>query len=216
LSRLPYDPALNAMDPYGDATPNRMRYGGGLGLDFLKKTLALDADYDMATQIQSENSIPVESFTRLEAGLRLDLKPLLGWPLRGVGSYASQDVRNNAWVAFDSVKIQGGLEYDVWKGGCLQAGYRHLDFNGVLPYFGSGPFADPDPVLLPFGRQASNEAYDQWAVGFSQKFSDDLRLNLNYGDLAFVNALAATAVAPTEARPNFTVAQGYANLELDF
>ena len=210
LTHLPYDPAVNAMEPYGLATPNRQRFGGGVDLKFFHGGGLVTADYDLASEIQGEGGLKPENFARMLVGARLDLMPVLGWPLRASGSFGTESTHNADWVAFDSAKIQGGAEYDVWKGGTLQVGYRHMDFNGVLPYSNPTPFAPADPVLLAFGREVQDSVYDQWIIGLRHKFGDDLTLWINYSVLNFANGLAGKAASALESRPNFEVDQGYA------
>jgi hypothetical protein len=216
FTRLPYDPAVNALDPYGLATPNRQRFGGGADVRLFQGGLLLSGAYDLASEIQGEGSLAPENFVRLLAGSRLDLLPLLHWPLRASASFSTESTHNGGWVAFDAAKVQAGAEMDAWKGGTLQAAFRHLDFNGVLPYHDPGPFAPADPVLLAFGRVAEDGAYDQWAVGLRHRFGDDLTLWINYSLLTYANALAGPAASATESRPGFQVGQGYVRLALGF
>jgi len=216
LARIPSDPSLNSLEPYGDATPNRQHYGGGMALNFFKGGALVTGDYDLGSQVTAQGSLPLENYVRMLLGARLDLKPILGWPLRASGSFGTEDTRDGAWVAFDSAKLQAGLEYDPWKGGTLQLGFRHLDYNGVLPYANPGPFADADPVLASYGREAWDSVYEQWALGLKQELGDGLALWINYGQLSFANGLAGKAASATESRPNFTLEQGYARLALDF
>jgi hypothetical protein len=223
-AKMPYDPTVDSIDPYGEATPNRMRYGGGLEADLLRHGLFLDLDDDMAAQVSQETGqvggqnveLPLETFNRLLLGARFDLKPIFGWALRGSGSYTDQSVNASGGVALDSYIVQGGLEQDVWQGGTVQIGYRHLDANGVLPYTDQAPFANPDPLLVALGYEAYDFAYDQWAVGFTQSFGPDLAFAANYGNLAFTNQLVKQTTDPTEAKPDFLMEQGYARLTLDF
>ncbi|HTB22528.1 MAG TPA: hypothetical protein VK914_07475 [bacterium] len=223
-AKMPYDPTVDSIDPYGDATPNRMRYGGGLEADLLKHAVQLGLDGDMATQIDKEvgqvggvnENLPLETFERGVMGAHFNLKPLFGWALRGSGSYTVQSVRDSASVALDSGIIQGGLEQDLWQGATVELGYRHLDANGVLPYSNPAPFAAPDPALVSLGYESYDFSYDQWALGFTQAFTPNLVFTANYGDLAFTNALVGQTTDVTEARPNFVVQQGYARLTLDF
>lgn len=215
-AKMPYDPTTNGLDPYGLATPNRQRVGGGMDLKFFNGGGLVGVDYDMASEIDWDNGNAPESFTRLIAGTKIDLAPMLKWPLRLTGSYTLQSTDNSEWVAFDSVRLQGGVAYDLWSGGTMQFGYRHLDFNGVLPYVNPGPFAPVDGTLLGYGREIYNATYDQWAVGLVQALGDDLLLTMNYGNLAYANALAGQVTDPTEGRPSFLVTQGYARLTLRF
>lgn len=215
-ARLPYDPAVNAMDPYGLATPNRARYGGSLDVTPFGEGAIISADYDLAAQIEGTGTRAVETYTRMGIGSKIDLQKVLSWPFRLSGSYGVESTRNADWVAFDSGKLQGGIEYDAWEGGTLQFGWRHLDFNGVLAYDDPRPFSQPDPTLLAFGRRVQDKSYEQWAFGLRQRFGDDLALWINYGALTFSNAQLGQLNAAIDSRGPFRLEEGYARLSLSF
>lgn len=209
LVRLPFDPAVNSLDPYGLATPNRNRYGGTLKVNLFDGGLRLRGDVDQATEV--DNPVAKLSILRYGAG------GAAKWhTLSANGYYRVQSLGDGGWVVLNSIQTQAGLEWAAWEGGALQSGFRHLDFNGVLPYSDPTPFATPDTNLLPIGRQAMSRSYDQWAVGLVHHFREDLTLWANYGVTLMTNPLAGKTASAADGRPNFSVEQGYARLTLDF
>lgn len=185
--RIAYDPAVNAVSPYGPATPNRSGVSGDLDLALFSEGLKLMGGADMAVERQVPSGVKAVSFMQARGGMALDLEPWLSWPLKLNGGYTMGDLRDGDKVAFSSVLVDLGVEWRPWKELALHGGARHLDYNGTLRYGGS------DPVLAAFGYNAVQQVYDIGALGLRWQLAEGIVFRTNYTTILYDDLLQRAA-----------------------
>jgi hypothetical protein len=207
---VPYDVGWEASAPYGLATPNRSGYGAELAFNFWKGGFQPDIKVEMSQQIEGEGNMydsagaiipgtvrPPEKYLMARAGMILDLKPMVDWPLKFVAGYRIESIDGAApWapelppsafypnglpaalVNFDSTRLDLGLEYYPVKTTGLFLGYRHLDYNGTT--------YDPDATYSPRGQYGLMQEYETMGVGLRHFMGNDrIIIDLLYSNQVF-------------------------------
>jgi hypothetical protein len=176
---LPWDYALNPVSPYGLATPNRSGASVDLNLSLFSEGFKLSGGADLAAEKEASLGIKPVAYLMYRGGMAINVEPWFGWPISFSGGYTFNDMRDGDKVAFSSVLIDVGAEWRIYKNMALQAGGRHIDYNGTLIYRG----ADPD--LMAFGYTSAQQAYDIGALGLRWTMSDDVGLRVTYASIYF-------------------------------
>ncbi|MES2202005.1 MAG: hypothetical protein V4498_07135 [candidate division FCPU426 bacterium] len=189
--QVPYDLRMNAISPYGLATPNRQ--GARLDANFtlLRESWKLMAMADMANEKSPSHGSALLHYTAWRAGTVFDLEPLIAWPLSFNLGFSAGDMRDGDKVAFSSALLDLGADWKAMKNLVLSVGGRHLDYNGTIPYLGSA-----DPTLFAFGYMAVNQAYDIGGIGIKWMLGDDVNVRINYSSIFFEDSLHLTNGIP--------------------
>jgi hypothetical protein len=194
---LPSDVGFEAGSPYGLATPNRSGYGAQMDFSFWKGGFQPSVKVDMSQEILGEGQMydvagapisgtsrPPEKYFMVRAGMIVDLKPMVNWPVKFVAGYRIEAVNGDgpwapelppsifypkglpaAQVNFDSTRLDLGLEYYPAKSTGLFLGYRHLDYNGTI--------YDPNVTYQPRGQFGLQRDYETTGVGLRHLMGGD-------------------------------------------
>jgi hypothetical protein len=133
---LPYGFWEN-IDPYGVATPNRNGFGAEADWKFFSGLLEPKASYESFNEISGLNGLKPFSMTRMRAGLAMDFKPSLGWPIRLLAGYTADDDKNGqtapSGTAYDlsDTLTDAGMEYNLGNNMGLDLGYRNMAVKGL-------------------------------------------------------------------------------------
>jgi len=207
---VPADMGFEAGSPYGLATPNRQGFGGELAFDLWKGSFKPDFKVDLSSQIVGEGSNfmpgmggekrPLETYTMAWGGMVVDLNPVFKWPFRFTVGYRMEDSRATApWapqavigstlvpaaqVAFDSTRLDLGLEYYPTPNLGLFVGHRHLDYNGTI--------YNPDSTVYGArGQFGVQQDYETTGEGLRYFMGDRIVIDLCYTNQIFPSRDAA-------------------------
>jgi hypothetical protein len=152
-------------------------------------------DYNTGTMSSTVDPVkrrPIEHYSTMLGGLVSDLHGSLGWPVRLSVGYRTQAVDGEgpwapevlpdasypagipaAQIAFDSTRLDVGLEYYPVPSLGLFYGYRHLDYNGT--------FYDPNATVYGVrGQNAVHTMYETMGGGLRYFMSDRMVMDLLY------------------------------------
>jgi hypothetical protein len=201
-----FDYRINAIAPYGLATPNRSGARLDLDTNLFSEILKVMGTADYAVEKTSYGVLTPVIFLVTRGGAIFDLEPWLNWPFNFTFGYTLSDMRNTDHVAFTSTLVDLGLNWKAYKNMTVSLGGRHIDYNGTLPYGGS------DPLKLAFGYVAYDQAYDLGGIGLNWAMNDDVKLRLNYSALYFTDQTDVTTGVST----GWQMGQGFAELSFVF
>ncbi len=176
---MDYDYSINPISPYGLATPNRS--GASLDVDFsvLSEGLKIALGGDFASEKEKMLGTKPVAYLMYRGGMAINVEPWFGWPISLSAGYTVNDMRDGDKVAFSSTLLDLGAEWRIYKNMSLQAGGRHIDYNGTLMYRGN------NAALMAFGYVSAKQAYDIGGLGLKWVMGDNVVLRMNYASIYF-------------------------------
>ncbi|PKL90525.1 MAG: hypothetical protein CVV21_12035 [Candidatus Goldiibacteriota bacterium HGW-Goldbacteria-1] len=104
----------NATNPYGDSTPNRSGIRIGLKGDYFDGMISPKFNFEMASEPEPFIKNKPKNFSVIEFGAKAEY-----WQLAVMGGIKMESVKNdavgNSKIAYDSMGIDLGLEYQIIK-----------------------------------------------------------------------------------------------------
>ncbi len=216
---LEYNPLEN-IDPYGAATPNRTGFGAEAEWKFFKGTIKPKVSYESFSHLTkvidySGNLTSPFNMTRMRAGVFVDLKPTLKWPVKfqaGMTADSSNNGKKNlSNIAYDlnSTLMDAGAEWNFVEGMGLTLGYRHLSITGFNETF------DISNQANAIGAEPTDTVngwnYDLLGYGLWWNPVKDVRFDAVYSDLSI-----APMKFTQKAIPSLIVSQGVVRMTVFF
>jgi len=182
--------------PFGEATPNRRGFVGGLKLDFIDKAILLGGDLKILSEPYYDTTflgdfedfeenkgekMKRKKFTEFAGGASFNVAKFGNWwayPFILSGSFKKTSVSNYLGLSGydkDISFINGGLYWKFWKRAGLMGGYQLVSSKSEVSV--------SDEIY----KMTSNQS--QWAAGFEYTVAEGGVLNATIGQVIVNNSI---------------------------